>query len=701
MLMNKTSGSPARPRLPRRRLSAFLVLVVFCSASSGFTATSASNDEFIEDAATTVEETIVWGRKQQQKGTAFSASEGLVGYEDFKVRPIQRIGELAEVIPGMVATQHSGEGKANQYFLRGMNLDHGTDFSVYFEGMPLNLRSHAHGQGYLDLNFMIPETIATVAYAKGPYRADRGDFSSAGTMAIELDEMLDQPFVKLTTGEDGYRRLAAVMTRPKTDDKLLTAFEITTDDGPWQTPNDMQKINLMSQWSKRRSNAFFEATLLAYDNEWSATDQVPQRLINSGSLSRFATLDPQLGGETQRLALIFQFETDNLAGSAYMSSYKLDLFSNFTYFADDPSAGDQFEQVDDRLIAGGALRYDWQFGDNWNAAAGGDLRYDHVRQADLYRTRARQRTTPIRQDQVQWLSASAWAQMSFQPMPSVRVTAGLRFDGSDFVVDARTVANSGSGRDTVALPKFAIAYALNETVEIYYSHGEGFHSNDVRGVAATIDPMTGEEVDAVPLYAKQRGQELGIRIEDWKDWIITFTAFELKSDSELTFVGDAGNTEPAPGSRRYGLETALTWSPAQFWIFDINAAFVRSRYTDVTFSERYVPNAQDNVASAGIEYANDGGGLSMGARCRHFGDTPLIEDNSVRGKSATLCNLLTTYTVDAWQVSLEMINVFNREAADIAYWYGSRTDSETEVVEDIHIHPVVPRTLRLGVRYAF
>ena len=677
-----------------------LTLLLSWTASSVI-ADAGTKDETPNDAEAVIEEVLVYGRKQQQGGRVFSASEGIVGYEDFRVRPIQRIGELAEVVPGMVATQHSGEGKANQYYLRGMNLDHGTDFSVHFEGMPLNLRAHAHGQGYLDLNFMIPETIATVAYAKGPYRADRGDFSSAGNMAVELDERLDESFIKLNAGEDGYRRLAAVLTGPEEDSNLLAALEITADDGPWQNPNDTHKINLVSQLSKRRGDTYIEATMLAYDNEWSATDQVPQRLLRDGSLSRYATLDPLLGGDTQRLALIIQAENKQLSGSAYLSSYKLDLFSNFTYFADDLVEGDQFEQVDNRLITGGALRYGWQLGENLNAEIGGDLRFDDVRQADLYQTAARLRRSAVRQDQVQWLSAGAWGQMSFRATPNLRATAGFRFEGSNFDVNARNPKNSGGGQDTIVLPKFGLAYAINKSVEIYYNYGEGFHSNDVRGVVATINPLSGEPVDSIPLYATQRGQEVGVRLEDWRNLFFTLTAFELISDSELVFVGDAGSTEPAAGSKRYGLETALFWSLGGHWRFDINSAFVRSRYTDVNDGERYVPNAQKRVASAGIEYSSVGHGFDMGARCRHFGNTPLVEDNSVRGKSTTLCNLLTTYAVNAWQISAEIINVFDRKAADIAYWYGSRTASETMVIDDVHYHPVVPRTFRLGARYAF
>jgi len=669
--------------------------------ASSVIADAKNKDEALNDSNAVIEEVLIYGRKQQQRGRVFSASEGLVGYQDFKVRPIQRIGELAEVVPGMVATQHSGEGKANQYYLRGMNLDHGTDFSVYFEGMPLNLRAHAHGQGYLDLNFMIPETIATVAYAKGPYRADRGDFSSAGSMAVELDERLDEAFVKLSAGEDGYRRLTPVLTRPGGDSNLLAALEITTDDGPWQTPNDMHKINLISQLSRREGDTYLEATLLAYENEWSATDQIPQRLLSDGSISQYATLDPLLGGDTHRLALILQANTEQFSGSAFLSSYELDLFSNATFFAVYPVEGDQFEQVDDRLIAGGALRYGWQLGENLNAAVGGDLRFDDVRQADLYHTTARQRRLAVRQDQVQWLSAGAWGQMSFRATPNLRATAGFRFEGSSFDVDARHPTNGGSGQDTIVLPKFSLAYALNNTVELYYSYGEGFHSNDVRGVVTTFDPLSGESVEPIPLYAKQRGQEVGVRIEDWRNLFFTLTAFELISDSELIFVGDAGSTEPAAGSKRYGLETALFWSLGEHWRFDINGAFVRSRYGGVDDGERHVPNAQKRVASAGIEYTSDGRGFGMGARCRHFGDTPLVEDNSVRGKSTTLCNLLTTYAVNVWQISAEIINVFDREASDIAYWYGSRTASETEVIDDVHFHPVVPRTIRLGLRYAF
>jgi len=283
-----------------------------------------------------------------QKGKAISASEGLVGYADFDTRPLERVGELVEVVPGMVAAQHSGEGKANQYYLRGMNLDHGADFSAYIEGMPINMRAHAHGQGYLDSNFLMPEVISTVQYAQGPYNADCGDFSTAGTMPISIYDRLDRPFIEASYGSDHFQRLVSAGSMDLGESHLLAAVEVLRDDGLWQLASKVRKNNVLLKFSGQAGSYDTRLLMSYYDNEWRSTDQVPERLVSSNLIDRFGFIDPTLGGDSSRATLIAGLDGENLGASMYASRYKLRLFNNFTYFADDPLNGDQSEQLDKR-----------------------------------------------------------------------------------------------------------------------------------------------------------------------------------------------------------------------------------------------------------------------------------------------------------------------------------------------------------------
>ena len=245
----------------------------------------------------------------------------------------------SRVLPGMVATQHSGEGKANQYYLRGMALDHGTDFSAFFEGMPVNLRAHAHGQGYLDLNFVIPELVETVRYAKGPYAADRGDFSTAGTTSLQVYDSLDAPFVEVGFGEDDYGRLLSAGSTELNDGHILAAVELLRDDGPWQRSGDVEKTNALIKWTDHWNGFHTKVLFSYYDNEWSATDQIPERRVRDGSLDRFGFLDPDLGGESERTSLVVNLSNDFISAGVHISQYQLNLISNFTYFLEDPLNG--------------------------------------------------------------------------------------------------------------------------------------------------------------------------------------------------------------------------------------------------------------------------------------------------------------------------------------------------------------------------
>ncbi len=647
-----------------------------------------------------IEEIVVYGRSLGQKGRSFSASQGLVGYADFSTRPIERVGEFVEVVPGMVATQHSGEGKANQYFLRGMNLDHGTDFSAYFLGMPVNMRAHAHGQGYLDLNFLIPEIINTVRFAKGPYYADRGDFSTAGTTSFDLYDRVDSPFLKLESGSDAYLRALGVGSFDTKNGHMLSALEIMRNDGPWTLPANIKKTNFVTQYVGQFRDIEFKGALTVYDNQWQATDQVPKREIVRGAIGRFDYLDPSLGGDSGRINLILGAKKEALEMGIYASRYKLNLFGNFTYFLEDPVNGDAHEQVDRRWIYGGYFDYQKELTDRVEFRIGMDLRDDQIGDVSLYSVQNRTRQKVVRHDEVDWLSLGVFAEVEIALSEKWRGLVGLRGDHYAYKVFSDSSENSGQGSDEKFLPGLGLAYELNDFSELYVNWGKGFHSNDVRGATISVDPVSGESVQPVDVFADQQGAEVGWRIERGSNLLINLAYFWLESDSELLFVGDSGSTEASDASERTGLEVAVFWEFDQNWVLDLTGSMVNSNFVGVGNINDHIPNAHGRVFSLGVSRAS-ALGWNWSVRVRHFGDAALVEDDSIHYPSTTLVNTGIGYEFENWSLGIDLFNVFDAEDYDIAYWYASKLQSESSSVEDIHFHPANPRSLRMNIEYRF
>ena len=644
-----------------------------------------------------IEEVLVWGRALKQKGEAQSASSGLVGYSDFRTRPLQRVGELVEVVPGMVATQHSGEGKANQYYLRGMNLDHGTDFSAYFAGMPINLRAHAHGQGYLDLNFLIPEVVSTVVFKKGPYSADRGDFSTAGTTSLNVYERIEEPFVQLELGEHSFQRLVAAGSRDVGNGHLLAAVEVAQDNGPWELSCDIEKHNALLRYNTSFDEFTTDLIVTFYDNSWIATDQIPQRAVDTGAIDRFGFIDPSLGGTSQRLNLISNVESEYLDINAYISQYALNVFGNFTYFADDPINGDQIEQVDRRWIYGGSGILRLKPWANLSARLGLDLRADRISKANLYQTTDRTRRIRRRRDAIDWDSFGVFGELTAQWNPRLRSTFGVRLDHHTFDVDAQLAANSDKDNDTLVTPSISIAFELNNATELYASWGAGFHSNDVRGVTIQIDPATLQPAASVDLFARQSGAEMGMRFEH-PSFNGTASYFWLKSASELLFAGDSGATEPNDGSDRTGLELSAFWQMKSAWTADVQATWVDSKFTDVPPNQQNIPNTYGRVAGAGLTYTRSPDGITASLRARHFGDASLVEDNSVTQDATTIINAGLSYRWPKLELGVEILNLLDSDGDDIAYFFESQLQGELEPVADVHFHPVLARTFRLSAK---
>lgn len=674
----------------------------------------------------TLPEVVVEGKAESLLGEAPSASKGQSSAEELSARPFLRRGELLEVVPGMTITQHAGGGKANQYFLRGLNLDHGTDFGISIDGMPVNMRTHAHGQGYADLNILIPEMVEQIDYWKGPYFADLGDLSAAGAAKFRLWDALPQGIASLTVGEDSYYRgLLADTIRlddpveapaggksaksvapaaPGATSALTYALEYTGYDGPWVLPEDFHRWNGMLRYVWQDATERMALTAMGYDGRWTSSDQIPLRAIRRGSLDRLGFLDPTNGGDSSRYSFMADWsrKTDD-GGSwhadAWVSRYDLQLFSNFTYFLDDPVHGDQFEQSETRWLAGATVRRDWKFSLGSAAAqstlsAGFDTRHDWIDGIGLYHTSAQQRRGTVRADDVSQHSAGLFVQGDLHVNDWLRVQPGLRADVFRFEADGAVAANTGSDTDALVSPKLNLIFGPWHETELYLNAGYGFHSNDARGVLTTRDPVSGERVDRVDPLVRIFGTEAGVRTEAMDDWVHTLSAWYLQSDSELVYIGDAGTNEAGPGSSRYGLELSSYWRPADWFMFDSEVTLTHAEFDGG--GDEAVPNSVPFSWSAGVSIGEKEGVFGA-LRARYFAPRPLEESGARESQSSLIFNARLGYRKNDWEVALDCLNLLDRKDNDIEYYYDSRLSSESAGASDYHIHPMEPRTFRLTV----
>ncbi|WP_459948310.1 TonB-dependent receptor [Denitratisoma sp. agr-D3] len=645
-------------------------------------------------------------------GVADSASEGTVSAKQLENRPLLRPTEVLEVVPGLVVSQHAGDGKANQYYLRGFNLDHGTDFSASLMGMPLNLPTHAHGQGYLDLNLLIPELVDRMTYRKGPYWAEEGDFSSAGAVHIDYRRSLERSFMQAEIGQGNYRRALLAGSPQVGDGRLLYGLEVFGNDGPWQLAEGLQRLNgvLRYSWGSREEGG--NVALMAYDSKWRSTDQVPQRAITSGSIDRYGYVDPTDGGQTHRYSLSGQwngrFTDGRWQANAYAIDYGLNLWSNFTY-ATDTTNGDQFLQTDQRRIYGGGVSRTWV--SDWNGrlvenTLGSQVRLDRIGKVGLYLTTDRQRWNTVREDAVDEDYFAFYGQNMVQWTDWLRSQVGLRGDYQRYKVNSDTAANSGSAGAHLWSPKLALVFGPWRNTEFYYNHGLGFHSNDARGALTRVNPDPrstdfGAAVSPVTPLVRSRGQELGLRSAPLPGLQLTASLWRLDIASELLFTGDAGTTEPSRPSRRQGTELSAYWRASEALTVDADLALSRARYSQDDAAGNYIPGAVEKVFSLGASWA-DGGPWSAGLRLRYFGPRPLIEDNSVRSASTILANAQLAYALSKdVKLGMTVLNLFDRKASDIDYYYESRLRSEGAAVNDVHTHPAEPRTVRLSLRVSY
>lgn len=669
------------------------------------------------------ERMTVTARADDMTGVAASASEGATGAEDLEKRPLLRTGEVIETIPGVIATQHSGGGKANQYFLRGFNLDHGTDLSLSVDGLPVNMPSHGHGQGYADLNFLIPELIESVQFRKGTYFANVGDFSAAGSTDVVLRSRLSEAEVRLGLGGNDFQRGLVMGSTPMGDGDLTGALEYNHYDGPWVKPDDFTKLNGMLRYSRSRARSHWSVTAMGYEGDWQASDQIPQRTVGR-TVPLFGFVDPSPNGDSSRYSLAGELhwhrDTTLTRVAVYAIGYDLNLVSNFTYCLEYGTAtqcnsdDDAFMQTDDRLIYGLSADQsrvvDW--GDRimtWRYGLEGQYHDIDNSLGRAFEGAARPGGL-IASYKIRELMLGAFSDFEIDWTEKVRMIAGIRGDYYDADVETELLENSGQGDDSILSPKLSFVFGPWSRTELYLNWGWGFHSNDARGWVASVDPITLEPIESANPLVRAEGADVGVRTTFFEGLQSTLTIFRLDLDSELIYLGDAAATEPGPPSRRTGVELANFYRFRPWVAFDFDITFTDAEFTDVPPDSTEIPGSVGRTLQLGLALGRPIGWFGT-LRWRYFGDIPLTEDGTVRGYSSSLVNGRLGYGFrNGLRLIVEGFNLLDREDPDIQYYYASRLPAEfsptgqiepIDGVEDVHFHPMESRSLRMWLEYKF
>ncbi len=741
-----------------RAIASALLIGAGCTtitAKSAFaTDASSSNDVAGATASTALEEVVVTAARLELLGTASTASEGVVADQELQLTPQYRPGQLLETVPGLIVTLHSGEGKANQYLLRGYNLDHGTDLETYVDGMPINEPTHAHGQGYTDLNFMVPELADELIYTKGPYYADLGDFGAVGSVRVNYRDTIPDE-VSATVGTLGFQRVYSAGSEPVGAGHLLGFAEVQHYDGPFVTPDDARKENLVLRYSEGDEHNGYSVTGMYYHQLWTNTTDIPLRAITEGLVpNRFGTLDPTDGGHAQRASLSVNYYATPGAGQLSASGFfiynQLHLFNDFTHFLADPVHGDQEDQFENRRVTGGSVAYTLPVPlgsiDN-QVSVGGLTRYDLLGVGRL--PSEDQMPLPPQfdppsysnDDQVYLFAAAAYVQAVTHWTSTIRTVLGVRDDyqhGTDVdylaaLHETAGYTNGGTKQQSLIQPKGSLIYTPSDKFEFYLAMGRGFHSADLRGVNQDTSVDLG--LPHTPLLARQEGQEVGMRATVQRNLAFTLALYNLWQQSETIIDPDVGQDTAGPPSRRYGYEVNVTYQISRWLELYGSYSGDHARFTH-PFDDgtghfgTYITNAPVATGELAL-YLTNLGPWSGGFSYRYLGNYPLSSGpcvdsaaehdfprvatscanaptalGQVNGKGFGELNLVAHYALSSGcSASVGIYNLLNTHAAAAEFWYVDRLQDEIgthpDGRADIHEHPLEPFMLRFTVSKKF
>jgi len=751
-------GKHTKTSAAHRAIASTLLAGVACSSAQADQALATNAVDTTNFGSGSLQEITVTAQRLELLGTADTASEGVVDDQELQLAPQYRPGQLLETVPGLIVTLHSGEGKANQYLMRGYNLDHGTDLETYVDGMPINQPTHAHGQGYTDLNFMIPELADQLTYSKGPYYANVGDFGAVGSVHVDYRDTIEDQ-VSATAGTLDFQRIFTAGTEAVGDGHLLAAVEVQHYDGPFVTLDDARKENVVLRYSEGDDKNGYSATAMMYHQIWTNTTDIPIRAITEGLVpNRFGTLNPTDGGRAWRSSLSFNLHETlgdgQLTASAFFIDNQLHLWNDFTHYLVDPIHGDQEDQFEHRDAVGGQACYALPvpLGSIDNVVSVGVLTRDDLLYVGRLPSEDRVPLTATddppsfsNEDQVYLFAGAAWVQATTHWTSTFRSVLGFREDyqhGTDIDYLAALheesrpgytgYTNGGTAQQALPQPKANLIYTPTDTLEFYLSAGRGFHSGDLRGVNQDTSVDLG--LPHTPLLARQEGQEVGVRASPKPNLAITFAYYNLWQQSETIIDPDVGQDTAGPPSRRYGYEINVTYQINRWLEFYGSYSGDHTRFTH-PFDDgtghlgEYITDAPLATGAMAL-YVTNLGPWSGGLNYRYLGNYPLSSGpcvnsaaehdfgpgyscanaptalGQVDGKGFGEWNLDAHYTFsEGWSASLGIYNLFNTHAAAAEFWYVDRLQNEINTYPegraDVHEHPLEPIMARFTVAKKF
>ena len=625
---------------------------------------------------------------------------------DLQLKPFNSSQEILRYVPGLFVGQHAGGGKSEQIFLRGFDIDHGTDVSLSVDGMPVNMVSHAHGQGYADLHFLIPELIQDVNFNKGPYFADKGNFTTAGFVDFRTKDVLESNFVKAEIGQFGtYRGVFGYdffnKAKKGGNHSLYIASEVNFTDGYFDASQSFNRINgLLKYHGNLSSNTILTAFASGFSSKWNASGQIPMRAIEDGSIGWFGAIDPNEGGSTSRYnanVKLTNYLTNGakLSNQLYYSKYDFDLYSNFTFFLNDAENGDQIKQTEDRNLYGLNSRYEqnFQFGKvKSELTAGVQVRYDDINDLELSHTKDRTEILErLKYGDVNEANLGAFWSQKFSFFNGLSITPGLRYDYFSNQYNDFLDGNLYKSDSHFVSPKLNFNYNLNKNIELYTYLGKGFHSNDTRVAVLqngkkVLPPAWGADFGGV----FKLGKKLILQSSIWYLWL----------DQEFVYVGDEAVIEEGGKTERFGFDLSARYEIVKNLFADINVNFANPRALGVEKSENKIPLAPKFVSTGGITYKK-GNGFNGNLSYRWMGDRPANEDKSVVAKGYFVADARINYSTSKWDVGLLVQNLFNTKWKETQFDTESMLQNETESVSEIHFTPGTPFFGKLVFTYYF
>jgi len=621
---------------------------------------------------------------------------------DLENSPVKSSQEILRKVPGLILGQHAGGGKAEQIFLRGFDIDHGTDIALSVDGLPVNMVSHAHGQGYADLHFVIPETVANINFGKGPFYAQQGNFNTAGFVDLRLRKSIDKSIISLELGDFNTQRLLGMF--PILENKNSTAYiasELYLTDGPLESPQNFNRINIMGRYNyKVLGDQELVLTASHFQSRWDASGQIPQRAVDQNIIGRFGAIDDTEGGTTSRTNLLVNhtktLEKGVVKSKAYASYYDFELYSNFTFFLNDPINGDQIKQREERVLVGGETVYS-SGAENATAKSidfqtGIGFRYDDSSENELSSTLNRQTIIDrIAFGDVDELNTYGFFNASYKTGAFI-INPAIRLDYFKFnYLNRLSEVYDYKSEDKVAFsPKLNINYSPNLKTQYFLKSGIGFHSNDARVVVAN----SGESI-----LPAAYGLDLGVLYKPFKDLIINATAWSLFLEQEFVYVGDAGIVEPSGKTRRLGVELGARFQATDWFYIHADANYTYGRSIEEPKGAQFIPLAPDITATGGFSIQKDN--ISAGLNYRYIDDRPANEDNSIVAEGYFVTDATVSYTRKNWTVGIIVENMFNTEWNETQFATESRLFNESASVEEIHFTPGMPFYVRAKLSVTF